>query len=113
MQNPDRLTRTSPNWLTLSLRRAERSQDATSRTGPKPNDSFRTRTAGRQHTPIPPPRILRVRQPGLFLVIAHRRVMPEQRTLERARRDKAQGKAPSTQAGEFVREEMHHIRQGK
>jgi hypothetical protein len=39
--------------------------------------------------------------------------MPEQETLERARRDKAQGKAPSTQAGEFVREEIHHVRQGK
>ena len=39
--------------------------------------------------------------------------MPEKRTLERARRDKAEGKAPSTQAGEFVREEMEHIRQGK
>ena len=39
--------------------------------------------------------------------------MPEQETLERARRDKAEGKAPTTQAGEFVREEMHHIREGK
>src|SRR5437667_9491304 len=39
--------------------------------------------------------------------------MPEQRTLERARHDARQGKAPSTQAGEFVREEMHHIREGK
>ena len=39
--------------------------------------------------------------------------MPEKRTLERARRDKRQGKAPSTQAGEFVREEMDHIREGK
>ena len=39
--------------------------------------------------------------------------MPEQKTLERARRDKREGKAPSTQAGEFIREEMHHIRQGK
>jgi len=39
--------------------------------------------------------------------------MPEKRTLERARRDKQQGKAPSTQAGEFVKEEMDHIRQGK
>jgi len=39
--------------------------------------------------------------------------MPEQATLERARRDKAEGKSPSTQAGEFVREEMHHIREGK
>jgi hypothetical protein len=39
--------------------------------------------------------------------------MPEQQTLERARRDEAEGKAPTTQAGEFVREEMHHIRGGK
>lgn len=39
--------------------------------------------------------------------------MPEKRTLARARRDKREGKAASTQAGEFVREEMHHIREGK
>ena len=39
--------------------------------------------------------------------------MPEKETLRRARRDKRQGKAPSTQAGEFIREEMHHIREGK
>ena len=39
--------------------------------------------------------------------------MPEKRTIERARRDKREGKAPSTQAGEFVREEMDHIREGK
>lgn len=39
--------------------------------------------------------------------------MPEKRTLERARKDRRQGKAASTQAGEFVREEMDHIREGK
>jgi hypothetical protein len=39
--------------------------------------------------------------------------MPEKQTVARARRDRRQGKAPSTQAGEFVREEMHHIREGK
>jgi hypothetical protein len=39
--------------------------------------------------------------------------MPEKKTLERARKDKREGKAPSTQAGEFVREEMDHIREGK
>lgn len=39
--------------------------------------------------------------------------MPEKKTLERAEQDKRQGKAASTQAGEFVREEMHHIRRGK
>ncbi|HEY3816286.1 MAG TPA: DUF6496 domain-containing protein [Polyangiaceae bacterium] len=39
--------------------------------------------------------------------------MPEKRTIERAQRDKAEGKAPSTQAGEFVREEIEHVREGK
>ena len=39
--------------------------------------------------------------------------MPEQATVERARQDRRGGKAASTQAGEFVREEMHHIREGK
>jgi Family of unknown function (DUF6496) len=39
--------------------------------------------------------------------------MPEQRTIERAKKDAEEGKAPSTQAGEFVREEMEHIREGK
>src|SRR3954469_2480938 len=39
--------------------------------------------------------------------------MPEKETLRRAREDKRQGKAPSTQAGEFVREEIDHIREGK
>jgi hypothetical protein len=39
--------------------------------------------------------------------------MPEQKTLERAKADKAEGKARSTQAGEFVKEEMDHIREGK
>src|SRR5689334_2596622 len=39
--------------------------------------------------------------------------MPERRTIERARQDAKEGKAPSTQAGEFVREEMEHIREGK
>lgn len=39
--------------------------------------------------------------------------MPEKKTIERARRDKREGKAPSTQAGEFVREEIEHIRKGE
>src|SRR5579871_4330501 len=39
--------------------------------------------------------------------------MPQKRTIKRARRDAREGKAPSTQAGEFVREEMDHIRAGK
>jgi hypothetical protein len=39
--------------------------------------------------------------------------MPEQATIKRARRDKREGKSATTQAGEFVREEMHHIREGK
>jgi hypothetical protein len=39
--------------------------------------------------------------------------MPEEKVIERAQEDKEQGKSPSTQAGEFVREEMHHVREGK
>lgn len=39
--------------------------------------------------------------------------MPEKETIERAHEDAREGKSPSTQAGEFVREEMHHIREGK
>jgi hypothetical protein len=39
--------------------------------------------------------------------------MPERETLERAREDAREGKSPSTQAGEFVREEIHHVREGK
>jgi hypothetical protein len=41
------------------------------------------------------------------------KAMPEKKTRERARRDKAEGKAPTTQAGEFVREEIDHVREGK
>jgi hypothetical protein len=40
-------------------------------------------------------------------------MMPEQEVLKRAKKDKREGKAPSTQAGEFVREEIEHIREGK
>lgn len=39
--------------------------------------------------------------------------MPEEEVVERAHEDAREGKSPSTQAGEFVREEMHHIREGK
>ena len=39
--------------------------------------------------------------------------MPDRETLERAAKDAREGKSPSTQAGEFVREEIHHIREGE
>src|SRR5438045_4174483 len=39
--------------------------------------------------------------------------MPEEKVTKRARRAKRAGKKPTTQAGAFVREEMHHVRQGK
>ena len=39
--------------------------------------------------------------------------MPEKETMRRAQADKRAGKSPSTQAGEFVREEIHHVREGK
>jgi uncharacterized protein DUF6496 len=55
--------------------------------------------------------------PGSRALNARRREggksMPERETIERARRDKRAGKSASTQAGEFVREEMHHVREGK
>jgi hypothetical protein len=39
--------------------------------------------------------------------------MPEEEVIERAHKDAEEGKSASTQAGEFIREEMHHIREGK
>ena len=39
--------------------------------------------------------------------------MPEKETIRHARQDAAEGKSPTTQAGEFVREEIHHVREGK
>src|SRR5438445_3085022 len=48
-----------------------------------------------------------------LLLVSTGGAMPEQKTIKRARKDKAEGKAPSTQAGEFVREEIDHIREGK
>lgn len=39
--------------------------------------------------------------------------MPEKITVKRAKKAKREGKAPTTQAGEFVREELEHIREGK
>lgn len=39
--------------------------------------------------------------------------MPERKTVQKARRAKRAGKAPTTQAGEFVREEIHHVRERK
>jgi len=46
-------------------------------------------------------------------VWAKKDFMPEQKIIELARKDEREGKSPSTQAGEFVREEFHHIREGK
>src|SRR6266702_4413676 len=39
--------------------------------------------------------------------------MPERKTVEKARKDKRAGKAPTTQAGEFVREEIRKVRRGE
>ena len=39
--------------------------------------------------------------------------MPEKQTIEKAQKAKRAGKAPTTQAGEFVREEIHKIRRGE
>jgi hypothetical protein len=39
--------------------------------------------------------------------------MPEKATMQRAKEDLREGKSPSTAAGEFVREEIDHVREGK
>ncbi len=39
--------------------------------------------------------------------------MPEKKTIEKAHKAKREGKAPTTQAGEFVREEINKIRRGE
>jgi hypothetical protein len=39
--------------------------------------------------------------------------MPLKKTIQRARRDKREGKSASTQAGEFVRDEIDKIRRGE
>jgi|SRR5579872_5750103 len=58
---------------------------------------------------------MRRAEPASNSMTSHRKVlpMPEQETIERAREDAREGKSPSTQAGEFVREEIHHVREGK
>jgi hypothetical protein len=39
--------------------------------------------------------------------------MPEKKTTEKAHQDKREGKSASTQAGEYVHEEIEHVREGK
>lgn len=39
--------------------------------------------------------------------------MPKKETIEKAKEDKREGKSASTQAGEFIREEMHRVRRGE
>jgi hypothetical protein len=39
--------------------------------------------------------------------------MPEKSTIEKAKKDLREGKSPSTAAGEFVHEEIEHVREGK
>src|SRR4051795_8848942 len=58
-----------------------------------------------------------MRHPASFLLPAFSKeethTMPEKKTIEKARKDKREGKAPSTQAGEFVHEEIEHVRERK
>src|SRR4030095_891706 len=49
---------------------------------------------------------------GVKATVPERNNMPSKSTIERARADERAGKSPSTQAGEFVREEIHHVREG-
>jgi hypothetical protein len=50
---------------------------------------------------------------GLPKISPKDQAMPEQETVERAKQDAREGKSPSTQAGEFVKEEIKHVREGK
>src|SRR5437879_5738370 len=58
-------------------------------------------------------RLERVSGMGIAQHPRRRLFMPEKETIERAQKDAREGKAPSTQAGEFVREEIEHVREGK
>jgi hypothetical protein len=58
-------------------------------------------------------RALARKMPSSGSLISEEDGMPERETIRRAKQDAREGKAPSTQAGEFVREEIHHIREGK
>ena len=54
--------------------------------------------------------------PRAFLTalrLHQRLAMPEKHTVEKAKRKLRSGRSASTAAGEFVREEIHHVRQGK
>src|ERR1700722_6802105 len=44
--------------------------------------------------------------------IQRRKTMPDKETIARVREDAREGRSPSTQAGEFVREEIDHVREG-
>jgi Family of unknown function (DUF6496) len=59
-----------------------------------------------------PDRIALLQNTNWLQFVSQELFMPGQETIRRAERDKEEGKSPSTQAGEFVREEMEHIRQG-
>lgn len=52
-------------------------------------------------------------QRGYVINVDKGKDMPDQKAMRRAEEDRREGKSPSTQAGEFIREEMHHIREGK
>src|SRR5436189_5431400 len=70
---------------------------------------FRWHTVGLESSKL----VLWAMGPGKHETQPMENTMPEKETLERAHEDKREGKAASTQAGEFVREEIHHIREGK
>src|SRR5262245_6312512 len=78
-----------------------------------PSVWFRAAPSPRTRARCRRPQDLRAVLQSLQLKRSRRPTMPEKATIERARRKARQGKAPSTQAGEFVREEIHHVRAGK
>src|ERR1700682_791844 len=89
----------SPRWLRIgpdATRAGPRGERSTARLTARPSG----RSPGRNR----------------MLMLADRKegwTMPEKETVERAKKDLREGKKPTTAAGEFVREEMEHIREGK
>src|SRR5215471_18419368 len=47
------------------------------------------------------------------MVCYKKHVMPDKSTIEKAKKDQEEGKSPSTQAGEFVHDEIEKVRKGK
>src|SRR5439155_17592884 len=97
------------------IARPLRPREASGQVAPRQGETKRNGGSGvRRRCNFTPPRRMACCASTECVPSGRRRyTMPEKETIERAHKDAAQGKSASTQAGEFVREEMHHVREGK